>query len=375
MEPIRILHISGAMNRGGQETLIMELYRHIDRSKVQFDFLLYNYSGKPGAFDDEIVSLGGKIFNAKRRFYRNPIAFCAELKTFFREHPEYTIVHAHQYAVSGYMLKAAKEESGATTIAHSHIAFVQTDLLRSMADCVGKRLLSTNADYCFGCSDDALVELMGVHSDEKRFLVMKNAIEPSKFQFEQASRSKWRERFGAAADTLVVGNVARFTRQKNHEQILAAFSELQRKQANSMLVLVGVGQLEDQTRALAKELGIDLKIHFMGSRDDVNEIINAFDVFLMPSRYEGLGIVLIEAQANGLPCVISADVIPEEADVRAGLVTRVGLDKPASVWADAVMSVAGKRLQPELAQEAVKKAGYDINEVAAELQEFYLAHA
>lgn len=372
---IRVLHISGAMNRGGQETLIMELYRHIDRSRVQFDFLLYNYSGKPGAFDDEIVSLGGKIFNAKQRFYRNPIAFCAELKSFFREHPEYAIVHAHQYASSGYMLNTAKKESGAATIAHSHAAFVQTDLLRSMADCVGKRLLSKNADYCFGCSDDALVELMGVHSDGKRFLVVKNAIEPSKFQFEQASRSKWRERFGAAADTLVVGNVARFTREKNHEQILAAFSEIQRKQANSMLVLVGVGQLEDQTRALAKELGIDSKIRFMGSRDDVNEIINAFDVFLMPSRYEGLGIVLIEAQANGLPCVISADVIPEEADVRAGLVTRVGLDKPASVWADAVMSVAGKRLQPELAQEAVKKAGYDINEVAAELQEFYLAHA
>ena len=375
MEPIRILHISGAMNRGGQETLIMELYRHINRSRVQFDFLLYNYSGKPGAFDDEIVALGGKIFNAKQRFYRNPIAFYAELKTFFREHPEYRIVHAHQFATSGYMLAAAKEETGATTVAHSHVAFVKTGMLRGIADSVGKRLLSSNADYCFGCSDDALAELMGVHSDGKRFLVMKNAIEPSKFQFEQASRLKWRERFGAAADTLVVGNVARFTRPKNHEQILVAFSVVQRKYANSMLVLVGVGPLEDQIKALAKELGIDSKIRFMGSRDDVNEIVNAFDVFLMPSRYEGLGIVLIEAQANGLPCVISADVIPEEADVRAGLVTRIGLDKPASVWADAVMSVAGKRLQPELAQEAVKKAGYDVNEVAAELQEFYLSHA
>ena len=375
MEPIRILHITGAMNRGGQETLIMELYRHIDRSKVQFDFLLYNYFDKPGAFDDEIVSLGGKIYNAKRRFYKNPIAFYGELKSFFREHPEYRIVHSHQFATSGYMLAAAKKETGATTVAHSHIAFVQTDMLRSIADSVGKRLLSSNADYCFGCSDDAIVELMGTHSDGQRLFVMKNAIEPSKFKFDEASRLKWRERFSATADTLVLGNVARFTRQKNHEQILTAFSEVQRKQSNSMLILAGVGQLEDQTKALAKELGIESKIRFMGSRDDVNEIINAFDVFLMPSRYEGLGIVLIEAQANGLPCVISADVIPEEADVRAGLVTRVSLDDPASVWADAVTSVAGKRLDPELAQEAVKKAGYDINEVAAELQEFYLSHA
>lgn len=370
MEQIRILHIVGAMNRGGTETLLMELYRHIDRSKIQFDFLVYNYSGKPAAYDEEIISMGGKIYEAKRKFYKGPIRYIKELKQFFHAHPEYKIVHAHQYATSGYMLAVAKKINNCITVAHSHIAFPVTDVLRKFADSIGKKLLSKYADYIFGCSDDAIVALTGKHADNKTRFVMKNAIDSDKFSFSPKQREKWRQEFGCDQDTLVVGNIARFTYQKNHEFLVEIFSRIVDKFPNSKLILVGVGGKEEIIRQQVSMLGLNEKVIFMGSRPDVEDIENAFDVFLMPSRYEGLGIVLIEAQANGLPCVISSDVIPDEADVNAGLVSRMSLDKDASVWANACLS-CGKRIDNNFAKEAIFKSGYDINAVVSWLVKFY----
>ena len=377
--PLRILHINGAMNRGGTETLIMELYRHMDRSKVQFDFIIYNYSDKPGAFDEEILSLGGRIYNAKRRFYRGPLAYCAELKRFFAEHPEYRIAHSHLYKTSGYILTMAKKYGCCVTIAHSHIANVQTpasiaNFLRKCANGVGKKLIDRNADIFFGCSENALTDLSGGEPDGINRFIIKNAIDIQKFAYRDELRKAWREKLGAGEETVIIGNVASFTYQKNHEHILRTFKQVSNRYEDSLLVLIGVGGLEKETEDLAEELGIGDKTLFMGSRGDVNEIINAFDVFLMPSRYEGLGIVLIEAQANGLPCVISADVIPQEADVEAGLVTRLPLDVPISDWADACLNARG-RLEPENAKQAVKAAGYDIEKTAAWLQEFYISRA
>lgn len=373
MEPIRILHIVGAMNRGGTETLLMELYRHIDRSKIQFDFLIYNYSDKPGAFDEEILSLGGRIFEAKRRFYKGPISYYNELKYFFKEHPEYKIVHAHQYATSGYMLRAAKKTTNPTTISHSHIAFPITDFLRRCADFVGKKLLHKYADFYFGCSEDAIVALSHQPPDNKTRFVMNNAIDIAKFGFSKELRTQWRQYLGADENTLILGNVARFNHQKNHEHIVKCFSEIVKRKDNSILVLVGDGSLRQQTEELSKQLGVYDKIEFLGVRSDVQDIINAFDIFLMPSRYEGLGIVLIEAQANGLPCVISADVIPKEADVNAGLVTRVALHKSPKEWADACLN-AGNRKHIEEVKFAIINSGYDINTVANRLQNFYIEH-
>lgn len=373
--PIRVLHIVGTMNRGGAETLIMELYRHVDRNKVQFDFLIYNYSGVPGAFDDEIRSMGGKIYEAKRRLYRGPLAYCMELKRFFISHPDYRIVHAHQYATSGYMLAMAKKTTNPTTIAHSHIAFPITDFLRRCADSIGKKLLKKYADYYFGCAEDALVALSGAKSDDSSKFVMRNAINPEKFLFSQGLRIKWRKALGANENTIILGNVARFTYQKNHEHIIRTFETINARKPDSLLVLIGTGSRVEEMKNLVYQLGISDKVIFMGSRGDVNEIVNAFDIFLMPSRYEGLGIVLIEAQANGMPCVITEKFIPEEADVGAGLVYRVGLDESPEKWADSCLDAIKKgRIDPEKSLQAVRDAGYDISSVANWLQEFYLSH-
>lgn len=373
MKPIRILHIVGTMNRGGAETLLMELYRHIDRNKVQFDFLIYNYSGKPGAFDEEILSLGGKIFETKQRFYRNPFAFIHELKEFFKTHSEYRIVHSHQYAMSGYMLWAAKKTSQPVTIAHSHIAFPITDFLRKCADNIGKKLLKNYADFYFGCSEDAVVELFGKQTDNKTCFVIKNAINVEKFAFSTKTRNHWRQTLNANDDTLIIGNVARFNHQKNHTHIIKTFAKLNEIKNNSLLLLIGDGTLRPQIEDLAKKLSVYEKVHFLGVRSNVQEIINAFDIFLMPSHYEGLGIVLIEAQANGLPCVISEDVIPAEADAGAGLITRVSLAESPKKWAEACLN-AGNRKPSEEIKPAIINSGYDIDAVANWLQNFYIEH-
>lgn len=373
MSVIRILHIVGAMNRGGTETLLMELYRHIDRSKIQFDFLVYNYTGKPAVFDEEILSMGGKIFEAKRKFYKGPIRYCLELKKFFDSHPEYKIVHAHQYATSGYMLAVAKKVNNCITVAHSHTAFPITDVLRKFADNIGKKLLSKYADYFFGCSNDAIEALTGKDADNKTRFVIKNAIDPEKFSFSSVQRDKWRAEFGCDQNTLVVGNVARFTYVKNHEFQVEIFSKIVDRFPNAKLVFVGVGSEEETVRQQVKTLGLNNKVIFMGSRPDVKDIVNAFDVFLMPSRFEGLGIVLIEAQANGLHCVISSEVIPQEADVNVGLVTRVNLNDSSDKWAVSCIN-SKKRLESKEAKKAVVNAGYDIKEVTGWLQNFYISH-
>ena len=374
MKPIRILHMTGTMNRGGAETLIMELYRHIDRSKVQFDFLVYNYSNSSGDYDREIQELGGNIYSMKSRLYRNPFLYCRELKLFFDSHPEYRIVHAHQFATSGYVLAMAKASDRTIfTIAHSHIAFPKSDVFRNLSDLIGKQLLKRNTDYYFGCSNDALIALTGKGATEPNQEVIKNAIDINKFVFNKMMREKWRKKIGTESDCLIVGNVARFTYQKNHEKIISVFSEITKCQDNCKLVLVGIGSKEAEIKQLVQSMRLSDKVLFMGSRSDVNDIINAFDVFLLPSRYEGLGIVLIEAQANGLPCVISSDVIPIEADIKTELITRMSLDDSDSLWAHACINNCS-RIESVKAQQAVKEEGYDIVQVADKLQSFYTSH-
>ena len=375
MEPIRILHIVGAMNRGGAETLIMELYRHIDTSKVQFDFLVYNYSNRQAAFDEEILNRGGKLFFAKKKFYRGPVAFCIELYRFFKQHPEYKIVHIHQYAPSGYMAAMAKKANrNSVTIMHSHSIHTNTAFLRRISEKISKKLLKNNADFIFGCSKDA-IELRFLQSpDNQRFFVVNNAIDVKKYAFDKTKRTQWRKTFGAHKDTLVIGNVARFTDEKNHRFIVEIFDRLNKSHYDSRLVFVGDGEKRQEVEQLVREKGYSDRVYFLGVRDDVNQILNAFDVFILPSQFEGLGIVLIEAQANGLPCVISKDVIPQEADVGANLVTRVGLEETADVWAQACAGVQAGRCDSQLAQKAVIDAGYETSSVSNWLENFYLEH-
>lgn len=370
---IRILHIIGAMNRGGAETFLMELYRHIDRSKVQFDFLIYNYTDTEGVFDQEILSLGGKIYEMKQRFYRNPLAYIKELKIFFKNHPEYKIIHSHQNSMAGYSLSVAKTHSKALTISHSHSAFVVNKILRKYCNKIGRILLHRYADFFFGCSNAALMETSNQKVNNQTHFIVKNAIDIDKFTYSDKMRDLWRKQLGANKYTFILGNVARFTSEKNHKHIIQTFAELNKKRKNSLLVLIGDGPRLSECKVLAESLNISDKIKFLGVRSDVENIINSFDAFILPSFQEGLGIVLIESQTNGLPCVISADVIPDEADTGAGLVTRMSLNDSPQKWAETCLNIISRKRTDEVKQTIIN-SGYEINTVANWLQNFYIKH-
>lgn len=371
MKPIRILHVVGAMNQGGAETLLMELYRHIDRSLVQFDFLVYNYTENPGFFDGEIQEMGGKIYQAKSRFYREPLSFWNELCNFFEQHSEYRIIHSHQFKMSGFILTAAKRSGNKITIAHSHAIDGSKGLIRDVVNYFAIKLLHRSTDYYLGCSEDALHALSGFYSDGKKRFILKNAIDIEKFSFSAEDRKKWRSALGVDENTLIIGSVGRFLPVKNHKLLVESFFYVNKINPNTLLVLIGSGALEEEINNRVNALGLKEKVVFMGNRSDVNKILNSFDVFGLPSKSEGLGIVLIEAQDNGVPCVISADVIPKEVDVGNNLVKKVSLNAPAHVWANMYLE-APKRADKNIAKRAVRDAGYDINMVSKWLQEFYL---
>lgn len=368
---IRVLQITGSMNYGGAETLLMELYRHMDRKQVQFDFWVY---GNHGLFDDEIHALGGKIFYARKRVYREPIAFRKEIIDFVKTHPEYRIVHSHLNLRTGYIFPAIKQaDHSVYTIAHSHASNPHSSIKNSILNAVGFHLLNDNTDYYFGCSKMALDAITPNNVGKMKASILNNAIETQKYAFSQNMRARYRRQFGVDENTLVIGNVARFTEEKNHMFMLNVFSELHKKQPNSKLIFVGSGPLATHIERLIAELNLQDSVIMLGVRNDVNLLLSSFDVFLFPSMFEGLGIVAIEAQANGLPCVMSENVIPTEADVGAGLCTRVSLKQNANIWAEKCLNHP-LRIDSEISSHKVNEAGYNIDEVTTQLQKFYQEH-
>lgn len=355
--PIRVLHVVTYMGRGGLETMIMNYYRHIDRSQVQFDFLVHREF--EADYDAEILSLGGKIYRLPKL---NPfsINYLNELDRFFATHKDYQIVHSHLDCMAGLPLKYAKKYGIPVRIAHAHNSN-QTKDNKYLLKLMFKRNICCYATDLFACSQAAGQWMF--HTD--RFHVMNNAIDASAYAFCQNIRREMRSAFGFKENTLVVGHVGRFMEQKNHKYLLRIFSTLPE---NARLLLVGDGELRNYCEELADELGIRSRITFAGIRGDVNRLLQAMDVFVFPSLYEGLPVSIIEAQAAGLPCIIS-DKVPIECK-KTELVQQIPLNAGAKVWADAVF--AASSFQRRNTSEEIRKAGFDIVYNAQWLQSFYL---
>lgn len=361
--PIRILQISYDMSLGGAETLIMNLYRNIDRTKVQFDFLLHSH--EKSAYEDEITSLGGKIYRIPRFLGYNKFSYDKDLSTFLLNHPEHRIIHDHLMDSETETFKVAKK-LGRITVAHSHIAqfdFSINELIRSYF----RKDICKFSDFRFACSEDAGNWLYKGKAD---FTVLKNGIETSNFCFSPEKRTTLRESLGLKEDELAIVNIGRFVEQKNHKRLISIFKEVVKLNEKAKLFLIGEGPLKPEIEKNVEELKLKDKVFFLGTRKAVNELLSAFDCFLFPSRFEGLGIVLIEAQASGLPCVFS-DVIPSEAWLIPSLLKPISLEATNNAWAEAIIS--SKPLETrEAGYILVKEAGYDIKTTAKELEKFYL---
>lgn len=357
-QPIRILHVVTYMGRGGLETTIMNYYRHIDRSKVQFDFLVHReYKAD---YDDEIRSLGGKIYRLPRlipwsREYRE------KLDQFFEEHKDYRIVHCHIDCMASIPLRAAKKVGIPVRIAHSH-GSSQNKNLKYLLKLYYRRLIPKMATALFACGKEAGDWMFR----GAPYTIMRNAIDVARFTYNPEKAAEIRHSMGLE-DAFVLGHVGNFRVEKNHLFLLEIFAALLKKEPNSRLVLVGDGIQMDACVAKAQELRIRDNVLFLGTRSDIPELLQAVDIFVLPSIYEGLPVTTVEAQAAGLPCVVSSGV-PYECKLTEP-VQQLPLEDGAEAWADVIL---GMRDYPRGNNyEAIAAAGFDIKANAKWLEEYY----
>ena len=367
--PIRILHVIGAMNRAGAESMLMNLYRACDVDRIQFDFLVND----EGDYDDEIIARGGRIYRIPRYTIANRHAYRKACVEFFDNHNEFPIVHGHIGLPAAIYLKEARKR-GIYAVAHSHAQNYPLSLTEAVFR-IESRPVRRNADYFMACSRQAGIDRFGkdVVEDEARFHVLNNGIDLAAYRFDEEARRTLRRDMGIDESIPVFGHVGRFDPVKNHRFLLETFACILRREPTAKLVLAGKPD-DGAVRAHARELGIEDDVVFLGVRDDVARVLCAFDVFVFTSFKEGLGMAVVEAQASGLPCVVSTGV-PTIARV-SDAASFLDLDQGAEVWADTALAKLDERpARRDAFIEDVRAAGFDIETTAAWLQGFYLDRA
>lgn len=366
--PIRVLFLFTHMNRGGAESMVMNYYRHIDRTKLQFDFMVHRQ--ERGAYDDEIESLGGKIYRMMPFYPLTFPQYKKQISEFFDKHSEYKIIHGHCSELGYFVYREAAKRGVPHIIAHAHNSHAQFDLKWPFRTYFKHRMRKYLTEH-FTCGQESSVWLFGPKLAKKAIL-QRNAIETDKYLFNPDSRKRIREEFHIPSDALVIGHVGRFERQKNHEFLINVFQEIAALRSDAYLLLVGGGgNLESEIKQKVKEKGLDNKVIFTGVRPDVPDLLQAMDVFLFPSFMEGLSLSMLEAQSAGLPCIAS-DTIPREVEM-TDLITFYPLKKNPQEWAKQVLSAASKTIDRSIYPQKIKDAGYDICQNAQWLQNYYLS--
>lgn len=354
----RILQVVTDMNMGGIETLIMSYYRRMDRSKVQFDFLMHR--SEPSYFDKEIRALGGRIYRLPPIRPQTFPAYRWELARFFKIH-SYRVVHAHNNAYSMFVLREAQQHGVPVRIASSHCAFPNLDPLKRVTYDYCRSRINRYCTHRLACSALAGQWLFS----GAKFDILTNAINAEQFRLSPKVRAEYRKQLGVEGRFAML-HVGRFTEEKNHTFLLDAFCEVLKREPGAVLLLVGDGPLRPEMEQKAASLPAGA-VRFLGIRNDVPQLLQAGDVFVFPSHFEGLPVTMIEAQAAGLPCIMSANVTDE--CVVTDLVKILPIDNPAA-WAEAILSAKGTPRTDRLAQ--IQESGYDITAAAEKLTRFYL---
>ncbi len=337
MRPNRILHIVGGMNRGGAETWLMHVLRHIDRKSFQMDFLVH--TEQKCAYDDEIRRLGSNIIPCLHP--SRPWKYGRTFKRILREYGPYDVLHSHTHLFSGFVLRLAHQAGVRIRIAHSHndtsSVQAQAGLYRRLYQKLMKKWVQQHATAGLGCTKNAAAALFGTEwKSDSRWKVLSYGIDLTPFHLS-VEPTEIRSDLGIPQDAFVIGHVGNFTEQKNHAFLLKVAAEIARHEPKMRLLLVGDGPLRPSIERQVAQAGISSQLIFTGFRGDVPRLmLGAMDAFIFPSLFEGLGIVLLEAQAAGLPCIF-ADVVPEEADVIPILLQRLPLTQPPAIWAEAVL--------------------------------------
>lgn len=360
--PIRVAHIIGKLNAAGVESVVNSYYKNIDRTKYQFDYFIDSDSSF--APPQELIDLGARYFVIPP--YQNLFSHVKTLIHLFRQN-KYLIVHSGMNTLAPISMFSAWVAGVPVRINHNHSTAGKGEfkrnclkyLLRPFAKCFATK-------YC-ACGNYAAKWLFGKKTFVSgKITVFKNAIDLSKFRFNENIRDKVRHELNLE-DKLVVGHIGRFCKQKNHEFLIKVFEKIHEIKQNSVLVLVGVGELEEEIKNLVHQKKLDNCVKFLGKRNDCNELYQAMDVFVLPSNYEGLGIVGIEAQSVGIPCLFSENV-PEETKISPN-VKYISLEESTDKWAKEAIELSKLGIARDNSYAA--DHGYDIKKEASKLVEFY----
>lgn len=356
--PIRVLCVFSMLDRGGAESMCMNLYRHVDRSKVQFDFV--KHTPKKGAFEDEIASLGGRVYEAPRYYIYNQLSYTAWWRKHLRAHPEHQIIHGHFFKISAVYFKVA-QQMGRITVGHSHCT--RTDK-KGAKVLLGSYLVSkvaARSDVRLACSVPAGEWLYKTAS----FHVLNNAIDTKQYEFDPETRRQVRRELGIE-ENLVAGTVGRITHQKNPLGIVEIVRRTVQNNPAARFMWIGDGPMRPEVEEKIKEYGLGGSFLLMGVRPDVHRLLQAMDVFILPSFYEGLPVVAVESQAAGLPSLLSDAIAPEVEITELCRFLPLG---ETERWAEAICGASPDRPST---REAIIRAGYDIDTTAKWLQELYL---
>lgn len=360
---IRVLHVLGGLNRGGAETIVMNLYRIIDKTKVQFDFIIH--SENETDYISEIKNLGGRIFIFPKFKGYNIIEYCTTWKKFLSEHSEYKILHSHVRSYASIFLPIANN-FGLKTIVHSHSTSNGEGIKGTIKNFLQKPIAS-QADFLFSCSTEAGRWLFGNDSiNNDNYYLVRNSIDINRYRFNENIRNEYRRNLNLTNLT-VYCHVGRLSEPKNHMFLIDIFKEITKKEPNSMLLIVGDGELRNDIESKIRKLNLQNKVILMGSRDDVEKILQAADIFLFPSLWEGLPVSVIEAQAAGLPTLVS-NRVTKEVDI-SPCIKFLPIDHGIDIRVNKIMNMSKERLPK--AENFVISAGYDISETSKWLLEFY----
>lgn len=362
-EPIRVAHIIGKWVGGGVEAVVMNYYRNIDKTKIQFDFICD--SDSTNIPYDEIKKMGGKVILVPP--YQKILKYHKKLKEVLKE-GNYKIVHSHINTLSVFSLFAAKCAGIPVRIAHSHSTTNKKEWKKNLLKMVLRPLTVLFATNYMACTEHAGRWMFGNKKYNKNEIyILNNAIDLEKFKYNEQIRLDKRKELDLSEDTFVIGHVGRFVEQKNHSFLIDVFNEVHKKNAKSVLMLIGQGPLVSEIKDKVKKLHLEDNVLFLGQREDTNELYQVMDLFFFPSLYEGLGIVMIEAQCAGLPCVASTEV-PKIAQISKNVVF-IDLKKNVKEW---LKYCKYKNNDRKHLSKLIEESEYNIINEVTKLEDYYL---
>lgn len=363
MAVIRVLQMIGSLNIGGSQAMLMNIYRNIDKEKIQFDFILDH--PEQLYYADEVKALGGKIYYMPTFKGYNLLQVKKAWNDFFKQHPEYKVLHSHVRSYALVYISIAKKY-GVRTIIHSHSTSNGSGI-NSVVKKIMQYPLRYSADRFLACSQIAGEWLFGKKTcNSPKFDVINNALDVGKYRLDADVRTRYRSEMGVE-DKFVYGHVGRLHESKNHLFLLEVFAKLYERDNNSFLLLVGDGELRPQIEEKIIELDISDNVMLLGNRSDIAECLWSMDAFLFPSKWEGLPISVVEAQATGLPCFVS-DTVSGEVCL-SDLITYLPIDSE-DVWVDAILN--SEKTKKDVSED-IKKSGYDIENSVNEITKLYFS--